>query len=68
MTEKKFYEIKCNSMYCKNISDMVERRTKELGNCMEICDDAKMERYNKLICEARQLLDEAFEMGLREDN
>lgn len=52
----------------KLLADCLERRNAGLYECSDICSNKKLKEYWKLINDAVIKADEAYRMGLREDN
>lgn len=52
----------------KRLTDKLETRTTQLYECADICSKEKLVKYWELINEAVNKADEAYRMGMREDN
>lgn len=52
----------------KRLTGKLEIRTAQLYKCTDICSKEKLVKYWELINEAVNKVDEAYRMGMREDN
>lgn len=68
MKDIEYRNIRWESINCFHMAESINKRTEELEECLNIVDNKKMEEYKELIKNARLLLKQAWEMGLREDN